>query len=108
MSVYVPLNNLRSVIKQVIRCEVEPEAYRNSLCYFIIKCINTFNREETDANKIKIVEERREEVFGQEYDAFVASLTRTLNEDLWKKVAFVKNEEVTTRDFFDIYNQYFG
>ena len=76
--------------------------------YFIIKCINTFNREETDANKIKIVEERREEVFGQEYDAFVASLTRTLNGDLWKKVAFVKNEEVTTRDFFDIYNQYFG
>ena len=108
MSVYIPLNDLRSVVEQVIRCKVEPEAYRNSLCYFIIKCINTFNREETDANKIKIVEERREEVFGQEYDAFVASLTRTLNEDLWKKVAFVKNEEVTTRDFFDIYNQYFG
>lgn len=75
--------------------------------YNIIKCINTFNREETDANKVKIVEERREEVFGQEYDAFITSLTRTLNEPLWEQVAFVENEEVTTSNFFDIYNDYF-
>lgn len=76
--------------------------------FYIIKCINTFNREETDVNKIKIVEKRREEVFGQEYDAFVESLTRTLNDSLWEKVTFTGNEEVKTSDFFDIYNQYFG
>ena len=76
--------------------------------YHIIKCVSTFNREETDANKIKIVEQRREEVFGEEYDAFVESLTRTLNEELWDTVTFIKNEEVTTRDFFDVYNEYFG
>lgn len=76
--------------------------------YCIIKCMNTFNREETDANKVKIVEKRREEVFGQEYDAFITSLTRTLNEPLWQKVTFVENEEVTTSNFFDIYNQYFS
>lgn len=74
----------------------------------IIKCINTFNREETDSNKVKIVEQRREEVFGQEYDAFITSLTRTLNEDLWQEVSFVENEEVTTQNFFDIYNEFFG
>lgn len=76
--------------------------------YHIIKCISTFNREETDTNKIKIVEKRREEVFGQEYDVFVKSLTRTLNEELWSQVTFIQNDEVTTRDFFDIYNQYFS
>lgn len=76
--------------------------------YSIIKCMNTFNREETDANKVKIVEKRREEVFGQEYDAFITSLTRTLNEPLWEEVTFVENEEVTTSNFFDIYNQYFS
>ncbi|MDE6214501.1 MAG: peptidylprolyl isomerase, partial [Lachnospiraceae bacterium] len=43
--------------------------------YHIIKCINTFDREETDANKIKIVEQRREEAFGREYDAYVETLT---------------------------------
>lgn len=76
--------------------------------YHILKCISTFNREETDANKIKIVEKRREEVFGQEYDAFVATLTRTLNEELWESVTLTQNEDVKTRDFFDIYNQYFS
>lgn len=76
--------------------------------YHIIKCINTFNREETDANKIKIVEKRKEEVFGQEYDAFVSTLTRTINQSLWDSISFSINEEVTTCDFFDIYNQYFS
>lgn len=76
--------------------------------FHILKCISTLDREETDANKIKIVEKRKEEVFGQEYDAFVATLTRTLNEDLWDSVSLIQNEDVTTRDFFDIYNQYFS
>ncbi len=57
---------------------------------------------------MKIVEKRREEVFGQEYDAFVKSLARSLNEELWETVTFIENEEVKTKDFFDIYNQYFG
>lgn len=76
--------------------------------FHIIKCISTFNREETDANKIKIVEKRREEVFGQEYNAFVDSLTRTLNEELWNSVAFLKGDEIVTKDFFDVYHQYFA
>lgn len=76
--------------------------------YNIIKCLSTFNREETDANKIKIVEKRKREVFGQEYDAFVTSLARTLNEELWSTVSFVENDEVKTKDFFDVYNQFFS
>lgn len=76
--------------------------------YHIIKCISTFNREETDANKIKIVAKKREEVFGQEYDAFVTSLTRDINESLWESVSFIQNEEVDTQDFFDVFNQYFS
>lgn len=76
--------------------------------FHIIKCISTFNREETDANKIKIVEKRREEVFGQEYDAFVESLTRTLNEERWDSVAFLEGDEIVTKDFFDVYHQYFA
>ncbi len=76
--------------------------------YHVIRCISTFNREETDANKVKIVEKRREEVFGQEYDVFVKSLARSLNDELWETVSFIQNDEVVTKDFFDIYNQYFS
>ena len=75
--------------------------------YHIIKCISTFNKEETDANKIKIVEQRKEEVFGEEYDEFVSSLTRKLNEELWEKVAFIHDPEVNTKNFFDVYDEYF-
>lgn len=75
--------------------------------YHIIKCINTFNREETDANKLKIVEQRRKEVFGQEYDAFVETLARKLNEKMWEQVTLIHDEQVATDDFFDVYARYF-
>lgn len=75
--------------------------------YHIIKCINTFDRAETDANKIKIVEERKKEVFGQEYDNFVSTLTRDLNDELWNSVTFIHNQDVSTSDFFDVYGRYF-
>lgn len=78
-----------------------------SFGYHIIKCINTFNREETDNNKVKIVNQRREEVFGQEYDNFVNSLTKTLNDDLWDSVTFIREREVTTSNFFDLYDEGF-
>ena len=76
--------------------------------YHIIKCLNTFNREETDANKIKIVDQRRAEAFGQEYDAYVETLTRNLNEELWDSVSFIHDENVVTKEFFDVYAEYFG
>lgn len=76
--------------------------------YHVIKCLNTFDKDETDANKVKIVDQRRAEAFGQEYDAYVETLTRNLNEDLWDSVGFIHDENVTTMDFFDVYSEYFG
>lgn len=75
--------------------------------YHILKCLTTFDREETDRNKLKIVEERRKEVFGEEYDAFVETLTRKLNDELWAEISFLHDEDVTTSNFFDIYLAYF-
>lgn len=75
--------------------------------YHIIKCLSTFDREQTDLNKLAIVEERRREVFGQEYDAFVEKLVRQLNTKLWDEIVLLHDEEVATRDFFDIYARYF-
>lgn len=75
--------------------------------YHIIKCINTFNREETDANKLEIVEERREEAFGQEYDAFVDTLARKLNQEVWNTITLIHDSNVGTSNFFDVYEKYF-
>lgn len=76
--------------------------------YYIIKCINTFDREETDANKLKIMEKRREEAFHQEYESFVTSLTRDLNDKLWEEITFLHDEQLKTSSFFRIYDKYFA
>lgn len=76
--------------------------------YHIIKCITTFNREQTDQNKLTIMEERKKEVFGEEYDVFVDTLTRQLNETLWENVHFIHDERVTTLNFFDVYMEFFS
>lgn len=75
--------------------------------YHVIKCISTFNQDVTDEHKTKIVEERREEVFGEEYETFVDSLVKNLNKELWNEITFIHDEEVTTSDFFEIYDKYF-
>mgnify|MGYP002423734643 CR=1 FL=1 len=75
--------------------------------YHIIKCINTFDREQTELSKLEIVEERRREVFGQEYDAFADTLVRQLNTQLWEEIALIHDEAVKTMDFFEVYAKYF-
>ena len=75
--------------------------------YHILKCVSTYNREETDRNKQTIMEERKREVFGEEYDNYVETLTRTLNEKLWKEITCIQDPEVTTSDFFKVFDSYF-
>lgn len=75
--------------------------------YDIIKCISTFDRDETDRNKVEIVEQRRREVFNEEYSGFVEGLTRNLNQKLWEQVGFIEDEAVATDSFFEVYEEYF-
>ncbi len=84
------------------------EVFETDAGYHIIKCLSTFDREQTDLNKLEIVDERRREIFGQEYDAFVATLVRQLNEEVWEEVSLIHDEEVTTTGFFESYHKYFG
>lgn len=75
--------------------------------YHIIKCISTFDRDETDRNKVTIVEQRRKEVFEEQYSAFVEGLTRNMNTQLWEQVGFLDDTDVTTSTFFEVYQRYF-
>lgn len=70
--------------------------------YHVLKCINTYNQKETEENKLRLVEVRRKEAFGKEYDAFVESLNRNLNEEAFAEIKLLRNEEVTTDSFFEI------
>jgi len=74
--------------------------------YHIIKCISTFDQAETDANKEKIVQQRKNEAFNSVYTDFVKTVYSNLNEKLWETLEFEKKPEITTTNFFDIYSEY--
>lgn len=74
--------------------------------YYIFQCVSTLNREETDLSKEKIVEERKKEAFSREYDSFVQTLTRHMNEELWEEITLLHDDEITTSDFFEVFAEY--
>ncbi len=76
--------------------------------YHIIKCISSQNPEETAANKIKLLEERKNEVFGEEYEAFLKSQARKLNQEAWDGIGLVLDGTAPDVDFFEIYEKHFG
>lgn len=76
--------------------------------YYIIKCTNTFNRDETDANKIIILGEQKEAAFQTVYDEFLGTLTGHLNQKEWDAVTLLEDVNLTTDSFFVIYEKYFN
>ena len=74
--------------------------------YYLLKCISTYDKEQTDANKEIIIQQRKNEAFGKEYDAFVEALNKKINEKLWQGIELIQDELVDTDDFFEIYEKY--
>lgn len=74
--------------------------------FYVLKCVSTFDEAQTRINKEKILEERRNEAFNSEYDTFVNSLVRQLNDELWKSVTLIHDENVKTDSFFTVYNTF--
>ncbi len=75
--------------------------------YYLLKCISTFDREQTEENKLVLIEERKNEAFGKEYEAFVETLAKKLNEEVWEEIQLRKEAEIKTDTFFEVYETYF-
>jgi len=75
--------------------------------FHIIKCVSTFNLDETAANKLRITEEKKEEVFGREFEAKVENFITEMNDELWNSISLTYDEDVNTQSFFEIYHKYF-
>ena len=52
-------------------------------------------------------EERRKEAFSKEYDSFVRTLTRHMNEELWQEITLLHDSEITTSSFFEVFSEYY-
>ena len=75
--------------------------------YYILKCVNNFDQEATEANKVTMVEKRRDELFGDVYDQLVAETPSQFNNRLWEKVHFADWTGEFPPDFLEICEQYF-
>ena len=75
--------------------------------YCIIRCDNMFDRDETDQNKLAILNQKRNEAFEKEYNAFLGERTGNLNEDAWAQIHPASGDEIHTAEFFSIYGSLF-
>lgn len=96
---------IRNILFNLANDEISPILTTDE-GYVFVKCISTYDQAETDLNKVRIVENEKEEVFGQQYDAYVEGLTRMLNDSLWDSISFIHDPEVTTSDFFEVADEY--
>jgi foldase protein PrsA len=81
---------------------------RTSQGYHIIKCISTLDREQTDVNKEKLLVSRKQEVFGDTYNQFVAELKKQENKELIQSIVLPGFEVVDTMEMFEIYESQLG
>ena len=75
--------------------------------YYLIRCISSFDREQTRANKARIVEQRRHEAFGTVYDEFIRDLPVLLNEDAWEAFEIPAGDGSGTTAFWSCYDRFF-
>ena len=81
---------------------------RTSHGFHIIKCISTLDREQTDLNKEKLLVSRKQKVFGDTYNQFVAELKKQENTELIQDVSLPGFGTVDTTEMFEIYESQLG
>lgn len=76
--------------------------------YYFIYCVNKFNEELTDANKVKIVQKREKAAFGDVYDAYNRTISKKMYQDNWDSIQAKRSKEMPTDSFFAVYQEYCG
>lgn len=75
---------------------------------YIVQCISSFEQEDTDANKLRIIAKRKSEAFDQVYNDFVSGLYSNFNDTLWDDQMFLDRRLDSTDDFFRVYEDVFS
>ena len=75
--------------------------------YYILKCLNTYMEDESEANKARLEQVRKEEGFREAYDTLMADTLSEYQERLWERVDLADYETVKTDSFFEVYRNYF-
>ncbi|MDD6572236.1 MAG: peptidyl-prolyl cis-trans isomerase [Thermoflexaceae bacterium] len=74
--------------------------------YYIIMCVNEYDKVKTAVNKEKMISESKLEKFNEIFEPYEAELYAEYNDELWEKLS-VEDRIVTTAGFQDTYDKYF-
>ena len=73
--------------------------------YYFIKCLNKFQKELTEANKVIILQQREKEVFENVYRDFVDNAKFQLNQKAWDSIEIDDMREFKTNTFFECFEE---
>ena len=76
--------------------------------YYILKCLNTYLPDESEANKEKVARQEKQTRFQAIYDELMADTISEYQERLWEKTDLTDYEDVKTNTFFKVYESCFG
>lgn len=76
--------------------------------YYILKCLNTYLPEESEANKEKVEQQQKTERFQSIYDGLMEDTLSEYQKHLWEKVKFEDYTDVKTDSFFKVYEENFA
>ena len=76
--------------------------------YYILKCLNTYLPEESEANKAKVEQQQKTERFQSIYDGLMEDTLSEYQKHLWEKVKFEDYTDVKTDSFFKVYEENFA
>lgn len=75
--------------------------------FYLFYCQNPYDQEATLARKEEMMLLRKDSVFHEYYDAFLEDNLVTVSGRVWQDVSFVTQENTTTTNLFELYQEYF-
>jgi hypothetical protein len=75
--------------------------------FYIIKCINSYDRQATKINKEIMLEEAAMQDVRRQYEIFILEERMQFNESLWQDIQKAELNIVETKGFFEIFEDYF-
>lgn len=76
--------------------------------YYFIKCLNKFERDLTEQNKLSIIAQRQKQQFDDVFHAFIVASEFELNEEIWDDIDPDTTGVISTDSFFEVYDKYFN
>lgn len=73
----------------------------------IVRCVNSYDREATAANKERMQAQREQEAFRQRLEAFLAEHPAAFNDSLWESVSFSRYAGEASANFYASYQKFF-